>query len=139
MYLTFVVLILIFIHGLVVWMLNAGRKLLNDIHVIPYLLQAVPFLSIVRTFKINLLQYGLLWFVVIVNIITGNLDLIEYRNVGIIYLVILAVITLTAMIATFVSNMDTVHLKVVSFTLFLLMMFNVIAILYVAFVGFVIY
>lgn len=139
MYLTFVVLIMIFIHGLILYMLNSGRLLMNSIHETPYLLRGMSFLSIIRTFRVNLIQYGLIWFVIIVNSVTKALDLIEYRNVGIIYIVILSVVTLTALLAWFLSELDHVNLKVISFMLFLLMLFNVIAILYVAFVGFIIY
>lgn len=120
-------------------MLNSGRLLMNSIHETPYLLRGMSFLSIIRTFRVNLIQYGLIWFVIIVNSVTKALDLIEYQNVGIIYIVILSVVTLTALLAWFLSELDHVNLNVISFMLFLLMLFNVIAILYVAFVGFIIY
>ena len=138
---TFTILTLgiIFIHGVILGMLESVRKLNRNIGEAPYYLQAVSFLSVIRAFKVNLWQYALIWAVMFTNIATNSFDIIEYQNVGIIYMVIHAVITLTATIAYFVSDRDVVNTHVTGFFIYLLMLFNIVAILYVFFVGFVIY
>ena len=138
---TFTILVLgiIFIHGVILGMLESVRKLNRDIGEAPYSLRPLSFLSVIRALKVNLWQYALIWAVMFTNIATNSFDIIEYQNVGIIYMVIHAVITLTATIAYFVSDRDYVNTHVTGFFIYLLMLFNIIAILYVFFVGFVIY
>lgn len=136
---TIIILVIIFIHGVILYMLESIRKLNRDVGEAPYAFQAISFLSVIRALKVNLWQYVLIWAVIVVNIATKSVDLIEYQNVGIIYMVIHAALTLTATIAYFVSDRDFINTHVVGFFIYLLMTFNVVSILYIAFVGFVIY
>lgn len=138
---TFTILVLgiIFIHGVILGMLESIRKLNRDIGKAPYALQAISFLSVIRALKVNLWQYALIWAVMFTNIATNSIDIVEYQNVGIIYMVIHAVITLTATFAYFIADRDYVNTHVVGFFIYLLMLFNIIAVIYAIFVGFVIY
>lgn len=136
---TLIVLSLIFVHGCIVAMLNSTRKLMYEIHLAPEPQQTYPYLEVVRTLKVSMMHYGLIWFTTLINLTGESIDLTEYRNVGIIYIAIISVLTTTAALAYFISSRKTVYSRVVSFFIYLLMLINIATILYLAFVGFIIY
>ena len=74
---TLIVLSLIFVHGCIVAMLNSTRKLMYEIHLAPEPQQTYPYLEVVRTLKVSMMQYGLIWFTTLINLTGESIDLTE--------------------------------------------------------------
>lgn len=84
--------------------------------------------SCFRGLRVNIMQYCLIGFALIVNVLFGTVDRIEYQDIGILYMVIVSGLTILTTLVYVIS--DAIGTPALRRWVWLLQVSNTVAVLY---------